>query len=251
MPLKNLISSRLNGEESAECAERFNSVLAPIAPTDPTTLKLLDMIIALAIQLRTALGISRANSLTKAVTEKDAERDRAHHDLTKYLRGMQAHLDPAIAQAAQRLYGIIRQFGITISSESYAVESSRIKALVDELSDARNSADVELIGLGDHITALRLTEEAFCKAHLELLNSKADIGVIPHISDLLNPMRKLLRHTVDYIAVMEVVDPDKWADTVKDVDEIITELNARVRARQTRESNEDEPPSEPPVEEPA
>jgi len=251
MPLKNLISSRLNGEESAECAERFNTVLAPIAPGDPALLRLLDMIIALAIQLRTALGISRANLLTKAVTEKDAERDRAHHGLTKYTRGMQAHRDPAIAQAAQRLYGIIRQFGIILSSESYAVESSRIKALVDELADSRNSADVELVGLGDHITALRLAEEAFSKAHIELLNSKADIGVIPHISDLLNPMRKLLRHTVDYVAVMEVVDPNKWSDTVEKVDEIIIELNARVRARQTRESNEEETPEEPPVEEPA
>lgn len=244
MSLKSIPVYLFNAGECAECSADFSTVLFPFATEDPTLKKLLDDTEAIAAQIRTGLGIGRSNKLTAYVGEKDSLRDHIHGELIKFVRGEQSHRIKEKAAAAQLLYGIIRQFGTKISVDSYAVESTKIRGLLAEFNRDDAKAAIELLDIGPTVEELRLAELEFDAAHLELINSRANVGSIPKVSQLLNPIRRRLNIVVGYIAGCETAFPDRWEAPVADLNRIITELSARARARQTRAKEEE---TEPPV----
>jgi hypothetical protein len=137
----------------------------------------------------------------------------------------------------------MRQFGTKINVDSYAVESTKIKGLLAEFGRDDAKAAIELLDIGPTVEELRLAEQEFDAAHLELINSRANVGSIPKVSQLLNPIRRSLSILVGYIAGCEAAFPDRWAAPVLELNRIITELSARARARRTRaKGEEDEPP---------
>jgi len=236
MPLRSPLCYRQNSGECAECASRFIAVLSSCASKNPPLAALLEEATTLAVGIRTAIGLSRGSPLTKNVILADARRDEIHRELLKYLRGMRSHPIGRKADAGKLLYTIFEQYGVRLAYESYASESTKIKALLErlDLGDAKEAA-LELEA-SERIGELARAQDEFDEAYLNLVQAKAQNNRTPKINELVNPLRRCLTRILNFIDIMESVEPDDWGRTVSRINEVSVELAAKVRARLSRSS---------------
>lgn len=234
MPLRSPLCYRQNSDECAECAARFITVLSPFAPENPPLAALLEEATSLTVGIRTAIGLSRGSPLTKNVIFADAKRDEIHRELLRYLRGMRSHPVKRKADAGVLLYTIFEQYGVRLAYESYASESTKIKALIErlDLEDAKEAA-LELEA-SETIGELARAQKEFDKAYLNLVNAKAKNSRTPKINELVNPLRRCLTRIINFMDIMESVEPEKWCKTVSRINEVSVELASKVRARLSR-----------------
>jgi len=245
MSVKTLPRYRLLAQECGESLVRFNTILSPYAASVPILLKLLDMAGQLVIKLETAMSLSRASPLSKKLFEKDELRDRLYRDIVKYIRGARSHYISEKAQAAEGLYGIFKQHDLALTMDSYAIESTKMRALLADLSAEMCVAWSEELQITEAIGNLAAAQSEFEAAYQELVDSRAGVAALPTVTELVSPMRKQLHYILNMVGILEVVEPATWADVVNEINTVITELAAKAKARDTREKNEEEDEEEP------
>jgi len=246
MPVRSFPIYLLTYDECVEAAVRICKAIAPSAEKSASPQRLLSMTEELVSEFNNVLGISRSNPLTAVLAEKDSARDSILGNFIKYIRGAQSHHEEEKAQAAAKLYRLIKQYRFDIKSGSYAAESTRIRSLLTELEqDEELKAAVELIGVGQVVIDLRRAQMEFETAHEELLASKAQISAASTLGRIVKPLRKDIRHLLNLIDAFHAMYPDEWNDTVNELDEIVVELASRAKGRRTRGENEKEEEEEP------
>jgi hypothetical protein len=233
MPIKTLPRYLLLSEELAEAGSRFRATLEPFSANDPVLKRLLDLTGSAVDTALTAFGLVRGNSLTKTVFEKDEIRDGLYADLAKYIRGSRAHYLPAKAEAGALLYGLFKKHGFQLQQNSYAVESSKLKALFVDLENDNAKKAAEELGITQAIADLVRAENDFAEVHRQLVSSKA-VEKVPTVSEIVGPLRRLLLNIINYLGTMEYLEPEKWSQPVSELNVVITELAAKARARKSR-----------------
>lgn|GEM_PF-1069684 len=238
MELLSLPRYSLRAEECAEAIVRISDVVSVHVATE----RLLGLVLSHAAevveQAHRAFGISQANPLTRVVAEKDMKRDELFTSLGNFIRGEQSHDDPEKAAAARLLYRHFKKQGLNLVERSYAVESSRLKALFLDLMTPESQAASELLGISGRVGALINAENEFFALHQQLTHSKAQDDA-PAVNEILKPLRVSLFHILAYVEIGFAMEPDNWANCVGELNEIITEFVARARARRTRRESEE------------
>lgn len=245
MSVKTLPRYRPLAQECGELLVRFSTILSPYAVSVPILLKLLEMAAQLVTKLETAMSLTRASPLSKTLYEKDELRDRIYRDLVKYIRGARSHYISEKAQAAQQLYGIFKQHDLALTMDSYAIESTKLRALLADLSAERCVAWAEELQISGAIGNLAAAESEFAAVYQQLVDSKADVGTLPTVTELASPMRKQIHYILNMVEILEVVEPDTWADAVNEINTVITEVAAKAKARDTMEKSDEEEEEEP------
>ncbi len=86
---------------------------------------------SLSGSLTTAINRSKAES---TLDEFDTKRDEQVRALSYLIMGFLHHPDPGIKEAAAAVEKIFDKYGVAITGESYATESSLITSLLEDLS---------------------------------------------------------------------------------------------------------------------
>lgn len=245
MPVRSFPVYLLTYDECVEAAVRIGRAIAPSAEKSASPQRLLTMVEELVSEFNNVLGLSRSNPLTAVVAEKDTIRDSILSNFVKYIRGAQSHHDEEKAQAAAKLYRLIRQYGFDVKSSSYAAESTRIRSLLTELELEDLRSAVELIDVGQVVIDLRRAQMEFETAHGELVASKVQNSTSSTLGKIITPLRKEIRHLLNLIDAFHLMYPDEWNDTVNELNEIIVELASRAKSRRTRDEHEKEEEEEP------
>ena len=121
--------------------------------------------------LTSAINRSKAESDLEV---KDEARDEQVRALYYLIQGYLHHPDAAIKAAAQTVSNVFEKYGVAITGESYATESSLIASLLDDLSKQKQQDAIALLpGCADVLSALQTTDDEFEAARILYEQEKA------------------------------------------------------------------------------
>jgi len=239
MALVHLPRRYLRGEECAECLVQLCDKARPLIPADrtlPLIINRCDFTVELAHQ---AFGTMRSHPLTAVVAQKDELRDDLFRRAARFIGGMRSSYDPLKSQAAEALYVLLKKHDIHLSSESRAVESSRLKALFSDLETEDAVKAIEQLDMTAMVADLKKAEQEFFDAHQQLISAKAGDSA-PPATEVTPLLRKCLYLITEYAAILDELEPDYWKNMTCEFNEIIIEFAAKAKARRTRAETEKE-----------
>ncbi len=153
----------------------------------------------------TAINRSKAES---ELEEKDEVRDEKVRALYYLVMGFLHHPDAEIKAAAEVVEKIFDRYGLAITGESYASESSLIVSLLDDLSKTKiQTAIAKLSGLVIVITELQTAQTNFETARIAYEEEKAKEGTQENATTIKKEVLGIINNKiVIYMRAMEQVD---------------------------------------------
>lgn len=168
--------------------------------------------------------------------EKDEERDEPLRSLFYLVAGFLHHPDATIRAAAEKVNAVIERYGMGITKESYAVESSLITSMLKDLANPKLQDAIALLsGCAEIIAALQLAQTAFETARIAYEEEKAEESTELSATEIKVKVLKLVNEKiVVYLRAMEIVDVETFGAFARTVAEIIADNNQAVRKRQNK-----------------
>lgn len=165
--------------------------------------------------------------------EADLYRDNAVRALHNVLLGYRSMPVASLKEHGERLYTIFSKYGVKITKESYATESSLIESLLLDLSAPElQSAITALLGVKECISELRKTQTAFTNLRLEYEKTVAERGASISASALKKPILELINgKLLPYLSAMIMVDATKYEAFTHSILQVIEEINTAVKRR--------------------
>lgn len=202
--------------------------------SDPHLSTMFTELESLSAALTAAINRSKAES---DLEEKDEARDTQIRALYYLVMGFLHHPDAAIQQAAQTVNKVFEKYGVSITGESYATESSLIASLLDELSKQKIQNAIALLpGCADVITALQAAQQAFEAARITYEQEKAQESTQASATKQKPELVALINDKiVVYLRAMEVVDEETYGAFARTIATIIAENNEVVKKRRKKE----------------
>lgn len=227
--------------EVNDVATRSTGAFGESGITDPVLANNFSNLDETNIELTKAIRRSKAES---DLEEKDENRDNRLRSLYYLINGFSHHPGAEIRMSAQSLLNVFEHYGLKITSDSYATESSLISSMMLEYQKPEyEEAIAALSGCGDLLEALAIAESEFEHARIAYETEKAKEGLLQNASELKKQVLHILNNKiVIYLRAMEEVNPEVYAVFAATVAQIIADNNEQVKRRQKKG-----PESEPPV----
>ncbi len=202
--------------------------------SDPHLSTMFTELESLSAALTAAINRSKAES---DLEEKDEARDTQIRALYYLVMGFLHHPDAAIQQAAQTVDKVFEKYGVSITGESYATESSLIASLLNDLSKQKIQDAIALLpGCADVITALQAAQQAFEAARITYEQEKAQESTQASATKQKPELVALINDKiVVYLRAMEVVDVETYGAFARTIATIIAENNEVVKKRRKKE----------------
>ncbi len=181
-------------------------------------------------KLSLAINSTEAESELDHTDELRDERIRAiFHTVAGYLYNPLAE----IKSAAEVVEVILDKYGLSMSRESYAVESSLIESMLTDLSDPTVAAAVEkLLGLGQLISELTTIQADFEEKRLSFETEKATQNQIASATEIKKEVvAQCNNKIVLYLNAMNMVNTPMYGELTQAVSQIIADNNSAVKRR--------------------
>ncbi|GET24946.1 DUF6261 family protein [Prolixibacter sp. NT017] len=191
-------------------------------------------------------GLSTENNLlTKAVDrskaesqleEKDEVRDDKIHSLFQFVQGQTVHPDPAIRAAAETLMVVFNKYGLTIVNDSYDIETTLVKSLLDDLGEEGLQAAITAVaGTAELIAQLQAAQEDFEDFRAVYQTEKGKEKKLESATTIKKRMvRTINNQLVVHLRAMGNVDEALYGDFVRAVSTVIAENNEEVKKRRKK-----------------
>ncbi len=165
--------------------------------------------------------------------ERDDIRDEDFRSFYYLVFGLRYNPDQVIKEAAEKLFSIIGSKGLGVVDENYAVESSIIESMFEQIDAGSMIDNVEVLeGAEVLLDKLRLSQINFEKAELELETAKAKATQKLSATDIKKEMLPLFNGKVLlYLHAMSVVDEPTYGEFARTVAQIISDNNITVKRR--------------------
>ena len=168
--------------------------------------------------------------------EKDEVRDddvRAVHYLTL---GFMHHPDPAVKAAAGEVEKVFDNYGLSITGESYATESSLINSLLADLAKPKLQDAIALLsGLTEIIAALQAAQTDFEETRIAYEEEKAKEGTLENATAIKKEVVAIINDKlVVYLRAMIQVDEATYGNFARTIAEIIADNNEVVKKRRKK-----------------
>lgn len=224
-----LTTSRIT-EVDAACMRIIGAYKNTTLRTDVHLVAMFSALEPLSVSLSASINRLTAES---NLEEKDEERDEPLRSLFYLVAGFLHHPDAAIRAAAEKVNAVIERYGMGITKESYAVESSLVTSMLNDLAAADLQEAIALLsGCAEIIAALQLAQTAFEAARIAYEEEKAEDSTEHSASEIKVEVLKLVNEKiVVYLRAMEVVDVETFGAFARTVAEIISDNNLAVRKR--------------------
>jgi len=201
--------------------------------------KLFDEMRVISESLTIAIRRDRVQS---TLTVLDRKRDEVIRNLSKLISGYASATDQQVVERAKRVKKVFDKYGLKMTRENYAVESSLIKSLLEDVS--KNGVRDDINGLqyvNDTLQMLRDAENEFTQAIIDLdkakANDKNNTSASKLKRDIINLINSKLLKYLDVVILMDKENYDKFT---LEVYEIIDRSNAAVAQRTSKKSDTDD-----------
>jgi hypothetical protein len=184
-------------------------------------------------KLSAAIRQSKAES---NLDEEDEKRDDEVRGLNYMLLGYLHNPDPAIRSAAEAVAKVFDKYGVSVTGESYASESSLVTSMLDDLSKSNLQEVIAAMpGCTEQIAALQTAQDEFEAARVAYDEQKAKEETRENATELKKAVAGIINDKlVVYLRAMMQVDEATYGDFGRTVDEIISENNEVVKRRRKK-----------------
>lgn len=165
--------------------------------------------------------------------EKDEIRDKEVSGLGYMLLGYLHNPAAAIQNAAQQLENVFGNYGFSMTSESYVVESSLIDSLLTDLgAPGLQDSIAALPGCAEQIAALQAAANAFEAARIAYETEKGHEGLLQNATEIKSEVVKMVNEKlVVYLRAMLQANEATYGDFIRTVAAIIADNNENVKRR--------------------
>lgn len=165
--------------------------------------------------------------------DADLQRDHIVRSLHNVLVGYRSMSVASLKEHGEKLYAVFSKYGVKITKESYATESSLIESLLQDLSAADlQSAIGGLSGVSELITELRTAQTAFneLRAEYEKALSVQKTGM--SASALKKPLLEAINaKLITYLAAMRIAKAADYEAFAKAISQTIEMTNTAIKRR--------------------
>lgn len=202
--------------------------------TDPHLAGMFDALEPKSAMLTAAINRSKAES---DLETKDEIRDEQVRALYYLITGFLHHPNADIRTAAQKVDKVFEKYGVRITGESYATESSLITSMLEDLLKQNLVDAIALLsGCAEIIAALQTAQTNFETARISYEQEKAEESTKQNATAIKKEVLTLINDKiVVYMRAMEIVDEESYGSFARTIAEIIADNNEVVKKRSKKE----------------
>jgi hypothetical protein len=228
---KLLSTSRVT--EVNDVATRMSGAFETSGLTDPFLTATFTALGTTNLELSKAIRRSKAESDLEA---KDEVRDQAVRSFYYLINGFTHHPSATISDAARLLLNVFNNYGLSLTGESYATESSLISSMLLEFQKPEYTpAIAALSGCSELLQALTIAQSGFEQARIAYETEKAQEGMVANATEIKKQVVEIVNgKIVVYLIAMEHSVGAAFDVFVATCGEIIAANNEQVRRRQQK-----------------
>ncbi len=183
--------------------------------------------------LTSAINRMKADS---ELEEKDDVRDDNVRALNFLTMGYLHHPNTAVKAAAEEVEKVFDNYGLKITDESYATESSLVNSLLADLAKSKLQAAIAaLSGLTGLIAALQAAQTDFEQTRILYEEEKTKEGTLENATAIKKKVLAIINDKlVVYLRAMIQVNEPTYGDFARTVAQIIADNNEVVKKRRKK-----------------
>ena len=204
--------------------------------SDPHLVSMFSALEPKSVLLTAAINRIKVDSVLES---KDETRDDKVRSLSYLIMGLLHHPDEEIKSAAQEVEKVFDNYGMAITGESYASESSLIVSLLGDLAKPKLQAAIaKLSGSAEIIAALQAAQEDFEATRITYETEKAEEGTHANATTIKKEVLDIINdQIVVYLRAMEQVDEPTYGAFARTIAEIIADNNEVVKKRSKKKED--------------
>ncbi|WP_372644563.1 DUF6261 family protein [Ancylomarina sp.] len=165
--------------------------------------------------------------------ELDVARDEKVQALNYLLLGATHHPIAEIKAAGENLFDTYMKYGLKIINETYAIESSLIESLLQDLSAPVLQADITAVsGCTEVIADLQAAQNNFKVANFAWEEEKAKEGLTESATQIKKEVVSIINDKiVVYLRAMQQANGAVYGELAQTVSQIISDANQAIKRR--------------------
>jgi len=187
-------------------------------------------------QLTWAIKRMKAESELEA---KDEIRDQAHHALYHFVFGLTFSATETTKDAADKVYTVLEHYGLSITRDSYDVETSELDSLLVDLAAAKLKTAVDsLEGCAALVANLQTAQDDFKATRLAFQEEQASEGQQNNATAIKREVTTLVNEKlIPVLKGLVISIPDTYSEFGAAVVQIITTNNETVKKRSPKDKD--------------
>lgn len=233
----NHLLSTANTTETANIAENISTSVNAAALTDDYLNSASAALQSNANTMIQGIGTTRRKELTKEVDAADNLRDDLLSALNSLLKGYMYWNNPSTTEAATTLYAIIKDHGTNINKYSYEKQTAVLDSLLKRFEDHSNDlAAVNLTALIEELNTAQNNFKSLFQQSAKLESTKVTVAPSNIKMEVITQINKI----ADFLVVMTDVNQSVYGELKTNVEQLIDDLNSKIRARRSSGKSADE-----------
>lgn len=182
----------------------------------------------------------KSDQALSKLEEADAQRDQAIRVLDKLLKGYENIPLENLKTHAKKLAEIFKKYGVKITGENYASQSTLINSLLGDFSATELKPSIEaLAGVKEALAEIQTKQDAFATLRSDYEKAQVSQKEKSSATSLRKPLLELInKKAVPYLVAMSVAQPELFKNLTAEASEIITSTNEAIKARSKKEKKE-------------
>lgn len=182
----------------------------------------------------------KSDQVLSKLEEADAQRDQAIRVLDKLLKGYENIPLENLKTHAKKLAEIFKKYGVKITGENYASQSTLINSLLGDFSATELKPSIEaLAGVKEALAEIQTKQNAFAALRSDYEKAQVSQKEKSSATSLRKPLLELInKKAVPYLVAMSVAQPELFKNLTAEASEIITSTNEAIKARSKKEKKE-------------
>lgn len=182
----------------------------------------------------------KSDQALSKLEEADAQRDQAIRVLDKLLKGYENIPLENLKTHAKKLAEIFKKYGVKITGENYASQSTLINSLLGDFSATELKPSIEaLAGVKEALAEIQTKQNAFAALRSDYEKAQVSQKEKSSATSLRKPLLELInKKVVPYLVAMGIAQPELFKNLTAEASEIITSTNEAIKARSKKEKKE-------------
>jgi hypothetical protein len=182
----------------------------------------------------------KSDQALSKLEEADAQRDQAIRVLDKLLKGYENIPLENLKTHAKKLAEIFKKYGVKITGENYASQSTLINSLLGDFSATELKPSIEaLAGVKEALAEIQTKQNAFAVIRSDYEKAQVSQKEKSSATSLRKPLLELInKKAVPYLVAMSIAQPELFKNLTAEASEIITSTNEAIKARSKKEKKE-------------
>lgn len=191
-------------------------------------------------QVTVMTSVVKSDQALSKLEEADAKRDQAIRVLDKLLKGYENIPLENLKTHAKKLAEIFKKYGVKITGENYASQSTLINSLLGDFSATELKPSIEaLAGVKEALAEIQTKQNTFATLRSDYEKAQVSQKEKSSATSLRKPLLELInKKVVPYLVAMSVAQPELFKNLTAEASEIITSTNEAIKARSKKEKKE-------------